>query len=262
MTQPTVPEPGPRYDTSNATTNASPGGTAKKPERASWFEDFIDIFYAPSTVFARREGSGFWIPLLVVSLLIGVVFLVNADVMEPIVEAEFDRGMAKARAENPQLTSEQIDQMRGFAATGAKIFAFVGTPILIMAIGTILWLVGKFFDARQTLGAAVMVAAYSYMPRVVEQIINRAQALVIDPAELDHQFSLSLGLGRFLDPDTTAPVLRVLAGRIDVFTIWVTVLLAIGLAVTGKVGRRSAATAGVVMWVIGALPGVAGALRQ
>jgi len=53
-----------------------------------------------------------------------------------------------------------------------------------------------------------------------------------------------------------------LVGRIDVFTIWVTILLAIGLAVTGKIPRSRAAIAGVLMWVLGALPTLAGALRQ
>jgi hypothetical protein len=49
-------------------------------------------------------------------------------------------------------------------------------------------------------------------------------------------------------------------GRMDVFTIWVTVLLAIGLAVTGRISRGKAAMAAVVIWLIGALPGVVGAL--
>jgi hypothetical protein len=38
------------------------------------------------------------------------------------------------------------------------------------------------------------------------------------------------------------------------------VLLVIGLAVTGRISRGKAAMAGVVMWVIGALPGVIGGL--
>jgi hypothetical protein len=47
-----------------------------------------------------------------------------------------------------------------------------------------------------------------------------------------------------------------------VFTIWVTVLLAIGLYVVGKLSKQQAAIAAAIVWVIGALPAVFGALRQ
>jgi len=53
-----------------------------------------------------------------------------------------------------------------------------------------------------------------------------------------------------------------LLGRMDVFTIWVTVLIAIGLAVTGRIPRGRAVMAAVVIWLIGALPGLAGAATR
>ena len=43
-------------------------------------------------------------------------------------------------------------------------------------------------------------------------------------------------------------------------TIWVTVLLAIGLSVTGKVSRGNAAIAGMLVWILGSLPGLIQAL--
>jgi ABC-type transport system involved in cytochrome c biogenesis permease component len=46
-----------------------------------------------------------------------------------------------------------------------------------------------------------------------------------------------------------------------VFTIWVTVLLAIGLHVVGKIPKQQAAIAAVIVWVVGALPALLGALR-
>ena len=72
---------------------------------------------------------------------------------------------------------------------------------------------------------------------------------------------MSLGVGRFFDPDTASPILLAIVGRLDVVTIWVTVLLAIGLAVTGRISRGKAAIAGVIMWIVGALPPLLTALR-
>src|SRR5262245_52362852 len=46
-----------------------PTTSATPPEKASLIEDFIDIFYTPSTVFARRAKSGFGLPLLVIVVI-------------------------------------------------------------------------------------------------------------------------------------------------------------------------------------------------
>jgi hypothetical protein len=107
----------------------------------------------------------------------------------------------------------------------------------------------------------MVVAAYAYVPRVLDGVINAVQAVVVDPSYLDGRFRLTLGIGRFLDPDETSPLLLALVGRIDVMTIWITVLLAIGLSVTGRIPLRRAAVAAAIVWFIGALPLVFQALR-
>jgi hypothetical protein len=229
-----------------------------KPEKSSLLDDFMDLFYAPSAVFARREKSSFWIPLLIVSVLLGLVFVANRDLMQPIMEAEMSRAMAK---QGTQLTEEQIKGMQKVSGVLGTVGAFVFAPITMMFIGLITWLVGKFFDSKQTLNAAIMVAAFAYVPKVVEGILMRVQGTLIDTSSFTSPFSFSIGLGRFLDPDTTSPILLALLGRVDVFTIWVTVLLVIGLAVTGKISRGRAAIAGLIVWLLGALPQLARALQ-
>jgi len=244
---------------------SAPGDELATPapaKPASRWEDFIDIFYAPASVFARRAASGFGIPMLVVTVLIGVIFLANSGVMQPIMDAEFSRQTAAMMKKNPQLTADMMEKGRAIGETFAKIGAFIFVPIAIFLTGLALWVIGKFFDAKESLAAALMVASYAYVPRVVEGIINGVQGLLMDPASLDGRYRLSLGVARFLDPNTTSPVMLALLGRVDLITIWVTVLLAIGLSVTGRIPRSKAAVAGVLVWIAGALPAVLGALRQ
>lgn len=238
-----------------------PAPAAPPEKAASRWEDFIDIFYAPASVFARRASAGFGIPMLVVSILVGLIFMANMGVMQPIMDAEFTRGAAAAMKKNPQLTAEQMSQFRGVGEKIAVIFAFIGTPIAIFFIGLMVWLVGKLFDAKESFGAALMVASYSYIPKIVAGVAGGVMGLLSDPASLNGMFKVSVGVGRFLDPDTTSPVLLAIVGRLDVFTIWVTVLLAIGLSVTGKIPRSRAAIAGVLIWILGALFPLLNALR-
>ncbi|MEO5816418.1 MAG: Yip1 family protein [Gemmatimonadaceae bacterium] len=229
------------------------------PKKAALWEDFIDIFYAPSDVFARRANSGFGIPMLVVVVLIGLIFYASRGLMQPIMDAEFTRSMAKQSA---KMTPEQLQMARSMNEKFAIIGIAVVMPILLFLLGLTTWVVGKFFDAKETLGAALMIACYAYFPKVVESVINAVQLLVLDPSSMNGRFRLSLGLGRFVDPDTASPVLLAALGRLDVFTIWVTILIGIGLSVTGKIPRSKAMIAAVVIWFVGALPTMLGALRQ
>mgnify|MGYP001611242098 FL=1 len=100
-----------------------------------------------------------------------------------------------------------------------------------------------------------MIATYSFMPRIIEAFGVTAQGFLLDTNALTGRFQLSLGVGRFLNPEMS-PGLLGLVGRVDIFTLWVTALLAIGIAVVGKLPREKAILAGVVMWTFGALPSV------
>jgi hypothetical protein len=151
--------------------------------------------------------------------------------------------------------------MNKFRSVGEN-FGRYGVGVIMLAtmfiLGTVSWLVGKLVGAKQTYNAALVVAAWSYMPRVLGVLINGVQGLLMDPEHLTGQLSISLSPARFMDPETSNQLLYQIAGRFDLITIWVTVLLAIGLYVTGKVSKSSAAVFGVLIWVVGSLP----ALRQ
>jgi hypothetical protein len=128
-------------------------------------------------------------------------------------------------------------------------------------VGIVTWLVGKLVDAKQSFYAALVVSAYAFTPRALEGVVNGIQALFLDPAQMDGRFRITFGPGRFLDPDTTSPLLIAVVGRLDLFTVWITVLVAIGLCVTGRIPLRRAAIAAALVWVAGGLMPILQALR-
>ena len=229
--------------------------------RAAAWEDFIDIFYAPSAVFRRREHGSVFLPLVVVTLLTGAIFFLNSGALRPLFDAEFDRSMAAAMRDNPNIPPEAVERMRGFASRVGQIGVFVFLPIAMLCVGLVSWLAGKLVDARQSLHAALVVGAYAFAPRVLEGVVNGVQALFLDPAQLDGRFRITFGPGRFLDPDTASPLLVAVVGRLDLFTLWITVLIAIGLCVTGRIPMRRAALAAAIVWLVGGLPLILQALR-
>ena len=96
---------------------------------------------------------------------------------------------------------------------------------------------------------------------MLDGVLHGLQALFLDPAQLDGRFRLSLRLGRFLDPDTSSPLLLAVVGRLDLITMWITVLIAIGLSVTGRIPLGRAAIAAAIVWLVGGLPLILPALR-
>jgi hypothetical protein len=228
--------------------------TSVSPSKAAIWEDFIDIFYAPSQVFRRREQGSPVIPIVIIALLVGTIFFLNSGALRPIFDAEFDRQMAAQMRSDPRITPEVIDRMRSVVHRVGQVGLFLYVPIAAAGIGLATWLAGKIVDARQSLRAAFVVGAYALAPRVLEGVVNGIQGLVLDPSQMDGRFRITFGPGRLLDPDTVSPLLIALVGRLDVFTIWITVLIAIGLSVTGRIPIARAAVAAAIVWMAGGLP--------
>lgn len=233
--------------------------TSVKP--ASLWEDFIDIFVSPSEVFERRRDSGFFVALLVFTVLSLVIYLVGRSVLQPIFDAEFARGVAAAVRKNPQINADQMAAGQGLATKFTPIIIAFGAFFGPLIVGVVLWIVGKFVGAKEGIGAACMIATYAFFPRLIGSLLGVVQAFVMDPSKLNGQYRVTLSLARFLDPDTASPILVALLARIDLFTIWVTILLAIGLAVVARISRSRAALAAFIVWILGSLPALFGALR-
>jgi hypothetical protein len=237
--------------------------TPSPVERApSVWEDLLEIFYAPTAVFQRRrETPAFGFALIIfVILLVGLSFAFKG-MMEPVFDVEFRRGMTQAMKQNPKLTPEMMEQGKEMA----KKFMFVGVAIFALLapiiLGLLLWLVGKLFESKAEVGQTIMVTTYAMFPRILETILNAVQMLVLPEDGITSRFSITLGVGRFLDADAAGPLVMAIVGRLDLFTLWITVLIAIGLSVMGQIPKSKAAVAGVIMWIIGAIPAVWGALR-
>lgn len=229
---------------------------APTPEKTSLLEDFIDIYVTPSKVFERRATSGFFLVLLIVTVLIGVIVVATRGPMQGIVDAEVERQVAMVVQQNPSLTGEQAQGMRGVMEMSITYGVIVFIPIIILLLGLTIWLVGKLFGARFSFTAGAMIAAYAYTPRILESVLVAVQGLLLDTATMRGRFQLSFGVGRFLDPDTTSMGLLGILGRVDLITIWITILVGIGISVVGKVPRSQGMLAAALIWVLGALPAV------
>jgi hypothetical protein len=235
----------------------APAATEKPP---SVWEDLIDIWYAPAQVFRRRINGQFGIPLLIFTVATLALFLATKPALEPIYDAMAQQQMQAAMAKNPQLTPEMMERGRSFTAVIQPIAVTLAVPISIAILAIVIWLVGKLFDSQATLRSAFVVATFSYAPRLLEWVLNAVQAVLIDPSNLNSLLQLQIGPARFL-ADASALVVA-LGLRFGLFVLWSTVLIAIGLRITGKISTGKAVAATAIVWLLGAIPGYFQAMQM
>ena len=223
----------------------------------SRWDDYLDVYVAPSRLFERRSDGKFGHAMLVFIIAAAVLYFATRTAMEPIMNAEFERGMAA----NPNLTPEQMQAGRKFAGIAGGIFVLVGTPIMMLLLGGIIWLVSRILGKALSYSQGATIATFAMFPRLVESVVSAVQALLMDEQSLNSRYKVSLGLGRFFDQETANPVVLALLGRVDVFTIWVTLLIAIGIKVMGRASTGQAVLGAALVWLIGAIPMLIQALR-
>jgi hypothetical protein len=154
------------------------------PSKASLWEDFVDIFYAPSSVFARRADGKFGMALLLLIVLGTILVFLTKNAMQPIFDSEFARQARRRCGRIP--TSPRSRWHRAATSSGCSRLSFRDRPdAQRVRDRPALWLVAKLFDAKESLAAGIMIATYSEVPRIVQILVNAAQALFMSPEKLN-----------------------------------------------------------------------------
>ena len=250
-----------RSDTTPA--SYTPESGAPTPDSASKLEDFIDIFYAPSTVFARRRVASFWPYFLVIAVLGAVFTLASRSLMSAAMDAEFSRRMTKVMADNPQLTPDMINAQRGVSEMFGMAAMYLGMPVLMVLVGVLIWIAARVVSAKISFGQAMLVSCLAQIPRLVGALLTAIYGLMLSDASVVNGMTrLTYSPARFMDPDTANAGLLAVLARFDVFTIWVTILLGIGVAVVAKVPRARGFAAAAIVWAVPTLIAGIGALMQ
>lgn len=220
------------------------------PEPAIW-EDYVDIFYAPRDVFARRGKNRWMLSLAVLTVVLGILVFAMNELYAPVYQAM----IADAVRENAPagLTAEEMANYRNIAMMSATIGSIVSFPLMTIVLGFGIWLVGKTFGSIEPLSGGLLIAVYSQFPRLIQTAIMLVQGLIIDVDRMDSMAEAALSPARFF-PGEPSDLLTGAMERFNPFTLWCTVLIGIGLMVRGRLGRTEAALAATVIWLLALFP--------
>lgn len=224
-------------------------GPEAGPQASIW-EDFVDIYFSPSSVFERRRNGRFGMALIVVTIVLTALSYALYTVLADAFTADMVRAVGRA-GEDPQMAQSMASLTRSFAIFGSLMVI----PIGALVTGVFLFLVGRMLGADLTFPQGATIATYSYFPRIISTLAGTIQGVLMNPGSM---IDVAAGPARFLDPDTASESLVALAARLDIFLLWSVALTAIGVRVIGRAkGSRAWATA-IIVWLIGAVPSLIG----
>ena len=232
----------------------SPEGVMPAPavaNDASVMDDIIEIFYAPSRVFARRrDNPRFWAAFFIFSILLALGVWVMMRNYADVLDAQMTRQMEAQMAKNPQFTPEMAERGRHMGQTFAPIGGVVVGIISTLILGLFVWIVGKLFDGKADFRHGLMIATFASFPKILDFLIAAVQALVMGTAGITNMLAATPSLARFA-PASTPPLMLGLLSRFSIGTIWATILIGIGLHIVGRMSKGRAYTAAAVIWLLG-----------
>ncbi|MGD0479261.1 MAG: YIP1 family protein [Terracidiphilus sp.] len=212
-------------------------------------------FTTPSKTFEdiRRGNRSWWLPLIVLALASYILFgaVVQKVGIRQTVENQITMNPS-AQEQMAKATPEQREKGLQFW-TGFTEVMFIGGPALgmlymVVFSAVLMGTINFGFGGRANFGDLFAVMYYAWLPQVVKVLLGTAVIYAgMAPESFNIKNFAPTNLGAFLDPADTAKALYALATSLDVVTIWMLVLMSIGVAAVAGV-KRSAGYIAVFGW--------------
>lgn len=198
----------------------------------------LGVFFEPGKTFADIAERPRWLVPLLISILSAVllIYLFNRHVgWESSLERAMDNNRF-AQQLTPQQRQTALNQQLRVMPVFSYLYA-VQVPITLLlaaglATGIIRGLLGTPIRFAQTFA----VMTYAFLPRVIYTGLSIAVMFLKNPDEFDLQNAFASNPGAFMDPQKSSRFLYTVASQLDVFSIWVILLVAVGLKAAG--GKR------------------------
>lgn len=228
--------------------------TARAPEAKGRVDDYVDIYFSPSSVFERRTGRDWVQPLVVLILVSVVLYFATLPASTIAMRAAIDARLTRAGADAAQ-AAQAMERATSVMRWLNVVFVPVTVALLVALVAAALWILGRLFDVRVGFKDAILAATFAHFV-AIPQTIARAISLILAnrSGPVDIAKHTSFGLLRFIHADS--PVVAALMARVDVFPIWEAVLWGIALAALAKAPKGRAFLAAAVLWLLVAVPGM------
>ncbi len=194
------------------------------------------VFFEPKKAFADiARRPRWWWPLIITGLL-GMVFFYLVGQRVGFEETARQQIMQSSAAQN--MTPQQFENSVRLVATVLRYVSYI-TPLISVAFVFVaavflMFLFDVLLQAKIGLKRMMAIVSYSYLPSGISAVLSTVVLyLKPDPSDFDLNNPLAFNLAAFLNSDTPGWLMG-LGRSIDLFGIWVILLLAIGVSTASR----------------------------
>jgi hypothetical protein len=212
------------------------------------------VLYEPEKVFAeiKEIPKGAWVLPMVALVLLSIVGMYA--VIHMIGPDTYFRLQIEASPRAAQMTPEQIEQAAGsgFVSGLTYTMGVAAPPLLLLIVAGVLFGLTQMMDGATTYGKVLAVCGYSNF--VYFLVMTLMSVLIVavsaDRSTLDVQALVKMNPTIFMDKATTSKALYSLAGSLDLLSVWLMFLLALGLTKVSRLKMSKAWTVVLIPWVL------------
>jgi len=231
-------------------------GTPGEAAGLTQMERVADAYVAPTKLFDDiRRSASWWLPFLL-GIIVSFFFVYSVDRQigfEQVAQANINRNaqqeqrmstMPEAQREQAMHTIAKVTRVISYSyPILTLIFALIAAGILMMSFNFGL-------GGKGTFQQYFAVWFYAGLPYLIKYILAAVAIFAGASAQqFDMRNPVGTNIGWYLSSDTSLWV-RTLLSSVDIFTIWVLVLLVLGCATIARVKRSSAAFVVVGWWLL------------
>jgi len=216
-------------------------------QRSNSFSRIAGVLASPFRTFAEIARKPDWIVPL---LLIAAMSFVSVIVMVPRIDFASSYREAFEAQQNNMSAQDQDRAIRIGTAIGKG--AMYAAPVFsigwLAVVAAVLMLGIRILGGDIDFVRSMSVTVYAWMPNVLKSIVAVIVIFSRKTIRIEEAKSIVHSNPSFLISMKQNPVLFNLLGSLDVFTIWVVLLLIIGLAAVSKMSMVKTATVVLAGW--------------
>ena len=194
----------------------------------------IGMFFSPKSAFEDIARKPSWIvPVAIVTLLsIVVCVAINQRINWRDFMSQQIEKSSRASQMSPEQKQQQIDAGAKYAPYGTYVFGIPGPFVFVLLVALVM--MGAYnllAGADVNYGTSLGIVSHAFVPSIVSSLLFLLILYLKAPGTVDLENPVATNVGAFL-PEDSAKWLLKLGTSIDVFSIWILILIAIGFAAT------------------------------
>jgi hypothetical protein len=222
---------------------APPAGPKPNP-----FQRIVGVLFAPNETFASIARQPDWVLplvlLLVCSIAGGIVMAQRVD---------FGAAVREQMESRKDIPPDAVDRAVRMTTAVSKVFAYaapVFATILYLIIAGVLLLAFRLFGGEGDFKQAFSATVYAWIPGLIKSVIIIIVVLARGTVPAQDLAVMVRSNPGFLVDMKAHPMAFAALTSLDLFTVWMVILLIIGFACLSKLSKAKSAVIVICLWAL------------